>query len=757
MGAYALVWLCAALISTDGLAQTQHYIQGTIVDATNGKGIANATVYSADEDRIYLTNELGEFAIPTSQEYVRLHVQHIGYLPDTLLLSKAHSSLALRPSLRLLEEITIRGLKHSPSIDRTIDMGSPENQHAVGVADIFRDVPGFGLIKRGGYAVDPVFRSFKYQQLNLIFDGGTTIANACPNRMDPASTHISAAEVEQVQVIKGPYTVRYGQSMGATINMITRRPKASDVLAISGQLEGGYVWNGNGVSGRGLLNVADKHYQLSLHGSATDYGDYHNGEDNTVPSAFRVYDYAAKLGVSPAANQYVQFTWRQSFGRDIRHASLPMDTEEDNSTVVSVDYEIKNLSPVWAALSTKIYYSSVDHLMTNTSRPNFAMVEARSPVTSANTGGRVELTLQPSGQLIIFAGSDLRMTANDGQRNRLVKMMNGIMLPEPRAFTDLIWQDSWIRNLGLFGEINYTFSPRWEWAAGMRMDATRSGIDNPAPDFAALYEGLGTDNNLGFNFNTTLNRNIPNGVLQLAIGRGRRPAELLERYINHFQVGIDGYEYVGNPNLSPEVNNQVDIMWQREYGRFNTSINVFYSFIEDYISAEVDSTLPRKFMPQLEPRYARRFINVERANQLGFELEAGYQLNPRWHMRGVLFYTRAQNEVLNEPLPEIPPLTGMLSARYAQDLWWASFSGKMVSRQNRVSQVFAESVTPGYSVFDVEAGVQVSELLTLTGAIRNMFDANYFDHLNRPFQNYSENGMFYESGRQVQVSAKLSF
>ena len=92
------------------------------------------------------------------------------------------------------------------------------------VSDLFKDIPGFGIIKRGAYASEPVFRAFKYEQLNVQYDGGMKILNACPNRMDPITTHVIPEEIERIEVVKGPFTVRFGQNFGGIINMVSKTP-----------------------------------------------------------------------------------------------------------------------------------------------------------------------------------------------------------------------------------------------------------------------------------------------------------------------------------------------------------------------------------------------------------------------------------------------------------------------------------------------------------------------------------------------------
>ena len=73
------------------------------------------------------------------------------------------------------------------------------------VSDLFKDIPGFAIQKRGSYASEPVFRAFKYDQLNVQFDGGMKVLNACPNRMDPITTHVIPEEIERIEIIRAPF------------------------------------------------------------------------------------------------------------------------------------------------------------------------------------------------------------------------------------------------------------------------------------------------------------------------------------------------------------------------------------------------------------------------------------------------------------------------------------------------------------------------------------------------------------------------
>ena len=267
------------------------------------------------------------------------------------------------------------------------------------------------------------------------------------------------------------------------------------------------------------------------------------------------------------------------------------------------------------------------------------------------------------------------------------------------AVTDLIWQDSWLYNVGAFAEANFTIDENWDLLVGGRLDYVKSGINNPAADFEELYGEIDPDAEVNFNITSSINYNFgQNGLAQLSLGRGQRPAELTERYINHFTVGLDAYEYVGNPNLKSEINNQLDLTLKNSDGKLFWSVNLFYSYMQNYITAIVDESLRRKYMPATEPIYAKRFINIDQSWQTGFDAEIGYLFPRNFSARAGAFYTRAQNVDFNEPLPEITPLTGLIAVRYEKEKFWGEFKGRLVAKQDRVSTSFDESKTPGFKL-----------------------------------------------------------
>ncbi len=613
------------------------------------------------------------------------------------------------------------------------------------VADLFNDFNGFSLIKRGNYAIDPSFRASQYEQLNIQFDGGTKAVHACPNRMDPITTHVIPEEIERIEVIKGPYTVRYGATFGGVINLVTQKPQSME-NGFHGSVNSGYESNGNSIVSSVKLHQVTDTYDIVANAGYRDFGNYEDGDGTEIPSSFRSLDYGLRLGYNITDNQRVQAHWRQSFGRDVLHAGLPMDTNEDNSSIISLDYKISALEGVIKEINTKAYYSYVDHIMSNENRPSFMTTEALSTIDASTTGGKIELTIKPLEKWILYSGLDAMLIARDGGRTRVVKRnMMGEILPEPIVFQDKIWQDSYINDYGLFAENKYVLSNKTMLTAGVRYDLVVSDIQDPETDFEALYSNLDQREESNISGTVSMKHKISeNTTLEVAYGRGVRSANMIERYINHFSVGQDPYEYVGNPFLDAEVNNQFEIGIKGKK-TFTTGIDAlqyelsgYYSVYENYIVPVIDPTLERKFMPNALPQEVKRFVNLDEAYKTGFEANLGIDFAKYFDLNTSVSYVFTKNQDLDESLPLTPPLITRLGLGFEKDIYWASMNYTITSKQDEIALSFGEQETAGYETLDVKFGVEPIEDLNIGFAVLNIFDETYNNHLNFSFVNQAD-------------------
>ncbi len=754
-----LLMILIVVSSSTLLHAQERTITGVILDANTNEPVNNVTVQVENSKKFTVTNEKGEFLLQAKLNEVLL-ISHVGYEQKFFTIKQEKNIILIKPKLFNLDNIIVKAnnlLDISQSnvvVDNVKMVTQPRN-----VSDLFRDIQGFGIQKRGNFASEPVFRAFKYEQLNVQFDGGMKVLNACPNRMDPITTHIIPEEIEKIEIIKGPFSVRFGQIFGGVINLVSKKPFLNAKTGFKGSVGTGYETNGNNVSTSGNIAYRSSKFDINLNGAYRDYGDYKDAHEITVPSSFRTTDYSLKIGYEPAQNQRLQLSWRQSFSRDIDHAGLPMDSPYDDSYLLGFDYKATDISDKIHSFLFKGFHSYVDHLMTNDNRPSFMMVEANSDVFATVYGGKTELILTPNDAIFVFTGLDANLISREGDRIRLVKIMNGNTLPQPRTFVDKIWQDAKLNDFGGFVESKFKLSDTYTLTAGTRADIIKASINDAEQDFLDLYGGTIDDvTETNISGNVSLAYKNKSFQSQIAIGRGVRTASMVERFINHFSVGVDPYEYVGNPNLDPEVNNQIELSFNKEFEHIKLGSSIFYSLIQDHIVPVVDENLPRKFMPNLQPQFAKRFINVDEAVQAGFEFYFNYEMTDNFEFLSDISYTYAQNKELDEPLPQITPLTAHAALKYTKNNYWLNLNSRFVAAQRRVSLSFMEPETPSFATFDFSIGIKPFKNFTLGASVLNIFDKFYTEHLNFSYINSNVlSGRIYEPGRNFTFKANYTF
>lgn len=669
-----------------------------------------------------------------------------------------------KKSIKLNEVIVTGNSTNDPVFVSVTNKFAEKIVQPKNIADLFQNINGFSVIKRGNYAIDPSFRASQYEQLNIQYDGGTKAMHACPNRMDPITTHIIPEEIAKIEIIKGPYTVRYGATFGGIINLVSKNTNY-DEAGFHGKISSGYESNGNANVNMVELQYANKTIDIVTNMGYRNFGNYKDGFGTQIPSSFKSSDYGIKLGYNISNKQRLKVNWKQSFGRDVQHAALPMDTDFDNSSIFSLNYKIIEISENIKSLTAKGYYSFVDHLMTNTNRPSFNMTEAIAGVNATTSGGKIEVNWKPAPKINMFSGIDLINIARDGNRERIVKIKNGTVLPSPKIFNDKVWQDSYINDVGLFTESKFKPTPRLTITTGIRYNHIASNIKDPEADFAQRYD-LNKRTEHTFGGTLSIKKTFKNNFsLEAAYGRGTRTANMIERYINHFTVGQDPYEYLGNPNLNAEINNQFEIgikgtkdIKNGTY-QFYYESSIYYSLFENYIVAVVDPNINRKFKPTLDPTHVKVFQNLKEAFKTGFELMLAFDFLKDFSLKTEFSYVYSENKDLNESLPLTPPFSTKLFFGYEKEKIWANAQYNLISKQDQISTSFGETTTKGYQTLDLRFGASPLKNTSLGFAVLNLFDQGYNNHLNFSFTNQENFGRtpITEPGRNFSVFLQYKF
>ncbi len=640
-----------------------------------------------------------------------------------------------------------------------------ETSNPADAGDMLKKLPGISAKRTGLLGLDPVMRGFREDQLNVLIDG-TKVWGACPGRMDPPTSQIGVDEIEAIEVIRGPFSVRHGAgTLGGVINLVTKQPRHYEQLEVHGKLSAGYDNVAQGKKGSFSLYGGDKPWDFRLSISGRDYDDYDSAE-NTVPdSSFEDVGYSAKIGAAPADNHRLDLAVSGADGRDIHYPARLMDSEKHDSFLSNLKYSWQgdnsqgdnsqgdnSQGDKSLSFTASLYYNTAQHTMNNDDRDSAALMEMETENQSDTYGGKLESVFEPNSKNSLAAGIDYYNLVRDADRTRVMKM--GVMRT---TMEDKPWNNASIFDWGAYAEYKRMLLPQLELVLGGRLDLVEADSDVPNDTFLNL---VGEDDleqaetNLSGNIGLVygLTKNID---LTAAMGRGVRTADANERYSFFFPSSkyFDDYDYLGNPGLDPEQSLEFDVGCEAGFDRASVGFSLFYSRVKDYITGEIDSELIPKTVGALG---VKRYVNVDAA-LMGFELEGSLKITDRLSLRGDLSYTEGENRDSDTYLPQVPPFEGNAAARYDYGKWgsWTEISGRFVSRQDKIDPGFGESETPGFSTFDIMLGVTPFDNCTLMVGADNIFDKSYSEHLNG--NDVSTGDKLLEPGRNFFAKATWEF
>lgn len=733
-------------------AQEKATICGFVYDAKAKYPLINANVLIEGTNRGDVSDFKGYFEIknllPGNYTIV---VSYVGY-------KQTRETVKVGPGEIKTLEIYLEELPYL-SVEEIVVVGKPMetyNQAEFGgreitkmaphdLGDFVKNFANVSAVKKGGFALDPVVRGFKFDQINVQIDNGVKVEPACPNRMDPPTSHVQAEDLEKVEILKGPYALRFGPNFGGVLNFVMAKPKRFEVFSIGGDVETGYESNWNGKIARLTLFGGQRFFDFRVSGGVKDYGNYKDGSGNEVKSKFKVKDWTGKFGINPSEDRRFQISVRETYARDVLYPALPMDAKKDDARIIAVDYVGRNVSELINNINLKAYYSTVHHIMDNEFKPTRVNVEATTDAKTKTRGARGETGLI-IGKNVLFVGFDFSKVEKDGFRTR--KMLTGPMAG--KTMLDTVWQNSYVSNAGIFAEFR-TKLHEFNLMLSARYDVNYAKARTPAPSFVRLF-GNTSSKHHNISLSLGVDRAITSDVmLTFLAGSSKRSPNISERFINFLPVGLDNYDYVGNPSLKPETNNSFDLILKAKALTGSIKCDVFYYYVKNFISAKVHPDLKPKNMGVLG---VKQFINIETAKFIGFEIGYTSMFSRVFGFDVNIFRTKAWNSATGEPLPEIPPLEARTTLYYKllNGMVIPELTIRAVAKKSDISTSFGETPTPGFLLVNFLVDVSY-KFVEVSAGVNNLFDKLYYEHLNRKIKG---TGMpVYEPGRSFFINVKI--
>ena len=756
----ATVWLClitgAAVATSLQNYTTTQTVTGIVKAADSDEPVAGAHVRANGNVTVTDSDGVFQITVDSQADQVTIRISYVGFRPlsETVRTASPENQQPLQfyltPASEMMSPLTV--LSHRAVNGPSDRMGTEKALFLpIDSGEFLRDAGNTSGIRKGGFGIDPVLRGLSGSRLNIRLDGLATTAAACPNRMDPPTSHIRLSDIERVEIHHGPHALQYGPAFGGTVNFISRRPAEYNNFEMSGDLRTGLESN----TGHRKLDThvqgGNRAWDFLLNGGISATDNYTGGNGVEVDSGFESYDYGIETGFNITPGHRLTAGWSQSFIRDADFPALGMDMAVDDTYKLKAGYE---WSPVerGSISSAEIngYRSLVDHEMNNHNRASFEMRDAVALAETETFGLHGTLKgLYSSGSYTFTAGID----QHDVTGTRFVEFKTGQRAGDSMTYN--LWQDASILNAGIYSGIEH-YSGEWTFSVGTRLDLNHADSNDPAPRFK------NTDvrsEHLNFSISSGITRQFTQSTtLGLYLGRGVRSPDVTERYINFLTIGRDGYEYAGNPDLDAEINNQVDLVFKSEQGALSLESTLFAAYMTNYISAVIN---PEMAPVGMNIPGVREFQNRGDALFTGFELGMNIDLTQSWYIGLNGSYTWAEYTDTNTPVAEIPPFETSVNigGSLPGNLILPELNVRRAFAQTRYDEDFGESHTPGFWLVDASVSSSIYRGVNVSAGVRNLFDEDYYEHLNRQFNpGVNPTGDYLpEPGRRVFAELSIRF
>ncbi|MBC3485078.1 TonB-dependent copper receptor [Pseudomonas sp. SWRI50] len=579
-------------------------------------------------------------------------------------------------------------------------------------ADYLKTIPGFSAIRSGGTNGDPVLRGMFGSRLNILTNGGVMLG-ACPNRMDAPTSYISPETYDRLTVIKGPQSVIWGPGGSAGTILFEREPEQFGTLG--SRVNASLLAGSNGRFDK-VLDAAAGNSQAYARfvGNQSRSDDYHDGNDDTVPSRWDKWNGDVTLGWTPDQDTLLELTAGKGDG-EARYAGRGMDGSQFKRESLGLRFEKSNLGEVLDKVEAQVYYNYADHVMDNYSlrTPSGSGMMGMPMVSNVDRrtmGARVKATWRWADVQLV-SGIDAQ-TNEHRQRGGM-----GVDAHKGQAWT----KDADFHNYGAFSELTWYVSGEDRLITGARLDRAS------ARDFR---KGSATESD-------TRADTLPSGFVRYEHDLAAIPATTYvglghaQRFPDYWELFSPKLAPAGAANafdgIKPEKTTQLDFGIQYRDARLEAWASGYVGQIRDYILFDYRTGMMGMSTSQAQ--------NID-ARIMGGEVGAAYKLSENWKADATLAYAWGKNSSDGKALPQMPPLESRLGLTYSRDVWSVGALWRLVAAQNRIAENQGNVVgkdyekSAGFGVFSLNGAYKVNNNLKLSAGVDNLFDNTYAEHLN---------------------------
>lgn len=569
-----------------------------------------------------------------------------------------------------------------------------------------RNSSSITMIRGSGVANDIILRGQKRDNINVLMDEAK-IYGGCPNRMDPAITHINSDNIENVKIVEGPYDVEHFGTLSGLVIAETKSP-SKELNADVNLGMGSYGYKKASASAGG----GNEYVRVLFSASTEESDQYKDGNGNTLAEqvllndptkryinpdlkAYEKKTFMGKVFINPVENQEIRLGYTLNRSDNILYPSRTMDADYDNSDIYTFGYSFYDLGTFSKELSLEAYRSKVDHPMSTKERVTGSMMYMTAKMNTEMEGAKLKNIVDVGGGELTY-GVDVSKRNWDGE-SYMTSVATGAISSQMDLKTI---PDVDTTNRALFAQYTKNID-KFNVQVGARYDDTTIKAHRVGQAMVERYES--DYDALSANTLVTYKAN-DNVDYFIGFGKASRVPDARELYHPANSTGI----------LDQVTNYEADAGFKTHYDGFGVKGKVFYSLLKDYIYYNAN---------------ALKYVNVDAAIY-GASLDAYYDISSTLTLNYGMSYLRGtKDEPLagqsDKDLADIVPLRAVTSLTYHTGEHALKTEMVAAKRWSAIDSDNGEQELAGYAVFNVKYNYQITKHFDVTVGMDNIFDKTY--------------------------------
>jgi len=541
--------------------------------------------------------------------------------------------------------------------------------------------------------------------------------------------------------------------------MVLQKPEKSAVTYETGA---NYETVSDGKTAYLVFNLGREKWAYRLSGVYKHHAPYSDGNGFTVPfSQYRKFNLQQSLSWAPAKGHNITFDWLIDNARDVGYPALPMDVSKADGRIYSVQYEPDGRLMTIFGFKAKLYANTVDHRMDDSYRDSLYFV----PDASTGKNDSVYMRMDMPGQSNTFGGyaeGKLRWSGKDvlsfkiedyvnRSKADMTMYMNNLASPgEPSMHTET-WPHNQRQVAGLYLKNSRQLTDNTMLSLDARLDYSTSQIlsDKGVQEFTGLNYDIGkTYRKLLKSTNLNLRVNLSKGLkIKGGAGYGERLPTLSEQFGFYLFNALDGYDYIGNPDINPERALHAWAALDFITEKLSVSLEGYYNHVFDYILGIYD---PRYEALTLRSAGVKQYENLKYATVMASNVQAMWKPVEYIQVLEILKYNFGQTYG-GDPLPLIAPVNNLLSVTWRKPKYYLQAETEYSAAQHRINTNFGEVATPSYFLLNLRSGASIEaggSELTISFGVENVF--------NKAYSQYLDWGTYLRPGRNFYMGLKIN-